>query len=81
MLVGATLYVFVQLIGKPDYKTLYSGLNPGDAQDITASLAAKKIPFEQSPDGSQHPGARRQTRQRPAGGCLATHAAQRTAGL
>ncbi len=49
---GATLYVFVQLIGKPDYKTLYSGLNPGDAQEITAALAAKKIPFEQSPDGT-----------------------------
>ena len=29
VLVGGTLYVFVQLIGKPDYKTLYSGLNPG----------------------------------------------------
>lgn len=51
VLVGITLYIFVQLIGKPDYKTLYSGLNPADAQDITASLAARKIPFEQSPDG------------------------------
>lgn len=51
VLIGATLYVFVQLIAKPDYKTLYSGLNPADAQDITASLAARKIPFEQSPDG------------------------------
>ncbi len=52
VLVGATLYVFVQLIGKPDYKTLYSGLNPADAQDIAASLEARKIPFEHSPDGS-----------------------------
>jgi len=52
VLVAGTLYIFVQLIGKPDYKTLYSGLSPGDAQEITASLAAKKIPFEQSPDGS-----------------------------
>ena len=52
VLVALTLYVFVQLIGKPDYKTLYSGLAPADVQDITASLAAKKIPFEQSPDGA-----------------------------
>lgn len=51
-LMGITLYVFVQLIGKQDYKTLYSGLNPADAQDITVSLTAKKIPFEQSPDGT-----------------------------
>ncbi len=51
-LVAITLYVFVALIGKQDYKTLYSGLNPADAQDITASLAAKKIPFEQSADGT-----------------------------
>jgi len=52
VLVAATLYVFVQLIGKPDYKTLYSGLTPADAQEIAASLAAKKIPYEQSPDGA-----------------------------
>ena len=52
VLVGVTLYVFVQLIGKPDYKTLYSGLNPADTQEITAALAAKNIPFQQSPDGA-----------------------------
>ncbi len=52
VLVAATLYVFVELIGKPDYKTLYSGMSPADAQEITASLAAKKISFEQSPDGA-----------------------------
>jgi len=52
VLVAATLYVFVQWLGKPDYKTLYSGLSPSDAQDITASLAAKKIPYEQSSDGA-----------------------------
>ncbi len=52
LLVAATLYVFVQLIGKPDYRTLYSGLSPADAQDIAATLSAKKIPFQQSPDGA-----------------------------
>lgn len=52
VLVAATLCIFVQLIAKPDYKVLYSGLNPADAQEITASLNAMKIPFEQSPDGA-----------------------------
>jgi flagellar M-ring protein FliF len=52
VLVAATLWVFVQLIAKPDYKVLYSGLNPGDTQEITARLSARKIPFETSPDGS-----------------------------
>ena len=51
-LVGITIYVFVQLIGKQDYKTLYSGLNPSDAQDIVSSLTTKKIPYQQSPDGT-----------------------------
>ena len=52
VLVAATLCVFVQLIAKPDYKVLYSGLSPSDTQEITARLNARKIPFEQSPDGS-----------------------------
>ncbi len=52
VLVAATLCVFVQLISKPDYKTLYSGLSPADTQEIAARLSAKKIPFEQSPDGA-----------------------------
>ena len=52
VLVAATLYAFVQLIGKQDYKTLYSGLAASDAQEIEASLAAKKIPYQQSPDGA-----------------------------
>jgi len=52
LLVAATLYVFVQLIGKPDYKTLYSGLNARDAESLTAQLKAKNVPFELSQDGS-----------------------------
>src|SRR5271166_4191112 len=52
VLVAATLCVFVQLIAKPDYKVLYSGLSPNDTQEITTRLNARKIPFEQSPDGS-----------------------------
>ena len=52
VLVAATLCVFVQLIAKPDYRVLYSGLSPNDMQEITTRLNARKIAFEQSPDGS-----------------------------
>lgn len=52
LLVMGTLYAFVQLIGKPEYKTLYSGLNPRDAESLTGQLKNKKIPFELSPDGT-----------------------------
>ena len=52
VLVAATLCVFVELIAKPDYKVLYSGLKPADAQDVVARLRAHKIPFETSEDGA-----------------------------
>ena len=52
LLVIGTLYVFVQLIGTPEYKTLYSGLNPRDTESLTAQLKNKKIPFQTSPDGT-----------------------------
>jgi flagellar M-ring protein FliF len=50
-LVGITLWVFVGLIGKPKYVTLYSGLKPEEAQSLGSRLAAKNIPYELSPDG------------------------------
>ena len=50
-LVGITLWVFVGLIGKPRYVTLYSGLKPADAQAMGGRLAAKNIPYELSTDG------------------------------
>src|SRR5271167_5073017 len=43
---------FVKMISTPQYKPLMSGLEPADAQAITAELAAKKIPFLISPDGT-----------------------------
>src|SRR5215467_1487865 len=52
MLVGATLWVFVGLMGKPKMVTLYTGLKPGDAQSMGARLAARNIPYDLSPDGS-----------------------------
>ncbi len=42
---------FVNMIVTPDYKSLMTGLEPADAQAISAQLAAKKIPYKLSPDG------------------------------
>jgi flagellar M-ring protein FliF len=43
---------FVKMISTPEYKPLMSGLEPADAQAITAQLAAKKIPYLVGPDGT-----------------------------
>ncbi len=51
VLAGATLWIFVALIGKPKMVTLYTGLKPGDAQSMGTRLAAKNITYELSPDG------------------------------
>ena len=51
-LVGITLWVFVGLLGKPKYVTLYSGLKPADAQALGSRLGARNIPYQLSPDGS-----------------------------
>jgi flagellar M-ring protein FliF len=50
--VGLTLWLFVGLIDKAKYVTLYSGLRPADAQAMSSRLAAKNIPYELSTDGS-----------------------------
>jgi flagellar M-ring protein FliF len=51
LLVGATLWVFVALLGQPKYVTLYSGLRPEEAQALGGKLAAKNIAHQISPDG------------------------------
>ena len=51
VLVGATLWIFVALLGQPKYVTLYSGLRPEEAQSIAGRLAAKNIPHQISADG------------------------------
>jgi len=51
-LVGITLWVFVGLMGKPRYVTLYSGLKPAEAQSLGGRLAGKNIAYQLSPDGS-----------------------------
>ena len=51
VLTAALLIVFVRLIGKPDFKPLYTNMEPADAQALSARLAEKRIPNEISPDG------------------------------
>jgi flagellar M-ring protein FliF len=43
---------FVQMMATPQYKPLMSGLEPADAQAITAELTAKKIPYLIGADGT-----------------------------
>jgi flagellar M-ring protein FliF len=42
----------VKMMSTPEYKPLMSGLESADAQAIAAQLAAKKIPYLVSPDGT-----------------------------
>jgi flagellar M-ring protein FliF len=51
-LVILTLLVFIFLISRADYKPLYSGLQPEEAQSIARTLAADNIPYEISSDGT-----------------------------
>jgi flagellar M-ring protein FliF len=48
----AVLGFFVKMIATPDYKPLLKGLEPADAQAITAQLDAKKINYRLGPDGT-----------------------------
>ncbi|HXX21528.1 MAG TPA: flagellar basal-body MS-ring/collar protein FliF [Terriglobia bacterium] len=46
------LLVFIFLIDRADYKTLYTGLQPEEAQFIARTLAANNIPYEISSDAT-----------------------------
>jgi flagellar M-ring protein FliF len=48
----AVVAFFVKMIATPNYKPLMSGLESADAQAISAQLAAKKIAYVVSPDGT-----------------------------
>lgn len=50
--VAGTIWVFVALLGKADYKVLYSGLSSTDAQSLSQRLAEKNIPYQLSSDGA-----------------------------
>ena len=45
------LAAMTRMLGTPDYKPLMVGLEPADAQAISAQLAAKKINYQLTPDG------------------------------
>ena len=49
--VAATLFVFVRMIGKPEYKPLYAGMEPVEAQAMATRLKGKGVDFQLSPDG------------------------------
>jgi len=52
VLVGATIWVFVRLLGGADYKPLYTGLAQGDAQALAQELGAQNIQYQISSDGT-----------------------------
>ena len=51
-LVGATIWIFVRLLGGADYKPLYTGLASADAQALTQRLASQNIDSQVSSDGT-----------------------------
>src|SRR5271170_4735219 len=52
VLVAGTLWIFTRLLGGADYKTLYSGLAPSDAQKLTQDLTTQNIEYRLSSDGA-----------------------------
>jgi len=52
LLVAGMLWFFVRALGTPEQKTLFSGLSPADAKNMTAKLVAKNIPYVMSADGA-----------------------------
>jgi flagellar M-ring protein FliF len=57
-LIGATAFLLVCIIAlgwyatRPDWRTLYAGLDPQDTREMASELTAANIPFEVSPDGT-----------------------------
>ncbi len=49
---GAALLIFVSLLGRGDYKTLYTGLSRDEALSLTRHLANDGIPSQMSADGA-----------------------------
>jgi flagellar M-ring protein FliF len=48
----AAAVFFAKMIGSPNYKPLTTGMEPADAQTVAAQLAAKKISYIVSSDGT-----------------------------
>ena len=51
LLTVVALVAMVKVFGTPEYKPLMTGLEPADAQSISAQLAAKKISYQMTTDG------------------------------
>ncbi len=51
LLVALVLFTFVHLLSKPEMTTLYSNMEPADAQALGQRLTAKNIHYQLSPDG------------------------------
>jgi len=51
VVIAATVWIFVALLGTAKFVTLYSGMRPEEAQALGGRLAAKNIPHQISPDG------------------------------
>jgi flagellar M-ring protein FliF len=52
VLVAGVLWLFVHLLGAGDYKVLYSGMAPADAQTLAQRLGAQNISYQLSSDGT-----------------------------
>ena len=52
VLVAGTLWLFVHFLDAGDYKTLYSGMAPADAQALAQKLVSQNIVYQISPDGT-----------------------------
>ena len=52
VVVGLTVWGFVWLVGNSDYKPLYTGMAPADAQKLTQDLASQNIDYRISSDGT-----------------------------
>lgn len=52
LFVGGILWLFVYLLGAGDYKTLYTGMSPADAQALAQRLGAQNISYQLSSDGT-----------------------------
>lgn len=50
--VAATIWIFVILLDRADYKMLYAGLSPADAQSLSQRLTEKNIPYQLSSDAT-----------------------------
>src|SRR5882724_4532562 len=51
-IVGGIVWLFAELLSGGDYKPLYTGMAPADAQNLGQRLGGQNIAFQLSPDGT-----------------------------